>query len=141
MYKRAVPYTDEQLRSAPLFAELSADAIARIRDTVTEFDAPAGSVLIQPGSEGQGLYIVCQGTVAVDTLGAGTVDLGPGECVGELSLLTPAPRSARVSATTDVHGLAISRSEFAKMLAAEPEIAIALLGVLARRLIQTSSRP
>jgi CRP/FNR family cyclic AMP-dependent transcriptional regulator len=136
-----MPYTDEQLRSAPLFAELSDDAVTRIRDIVTEFDAPAGSVLIHPGSEGQGLYIICEGTVAVDTLGAGTVELGPGECVGELSLLTPAPRSARVSAKTDVHGLAIRRSEFAKMLGSEPQIAIALLGVLARRLIQTSSRP
>jgi CRP/FNR family transcriptional regulator, cyclic AMP receptor protein len=136
-----MPYSDEQVRSAPLFAELSDEAITRIRDTVTEFDAPAGSVLIQPGSEGQGLYIICEGKVAVDTLGAGTVELGPGECVGELSLLTPAPRSARVSASTDVHGLAIGRNDFAKLLAAEPQIAIALLGVLARRLIETSARP
>jgi CRP-like cAMP-binding protein len=134
-------YTNEQLRSAPLFAELSDESLDRIKETVTEFDAPAGAVLVQPGSEGLGLYILCEGTVAVETRGAGMIELGPGECVGELALLTPTPRSARVSATTPVHGLAIDRADFSRMLEAEPQIAMSLLGVLARRLIETSGRP
>jgi CRP-like cAMP-binding protein len=134
-------YTNEQLRMAPLFAELSDESLERIKETVTEFDAPPGAVLVQPGSEGLGLYIVCQGTVAVETRGAGTIELGPGESVGELALLTPTPRSARVSATTPVHGLAIDRAGFAQLLESEPRLAISLLGVLARRLIETSKRP
>lgn len=133
-------YTNDQLRSAPLFAELSDESLERIKETVTEFDAPAGAVLVQPGSEGSGLYILCEGTVAVETRGAGTIELGPGECVGELALLTHTPRSARVSATQPVRGLAIDRADFGRMLEAEPQIAISLLGVLARRLIQTSGQ-
>jgi CRP/FNR family transcriptional regulator, cyclic AMP receptor protein len=135
-----VAYTDDQLRAAPLFAELTAEALERIKGTVSEFDAPAGAVLVQPGVEGQGLYIVCEGTVAVETRGAGTIELGPGESVGELALLTPTLRSARVSAKTPVHGLAIDRSDFARLLESEPQIAVSLLGVLARRLIDTSAR-
>ena len=134
-------YTNEQLRMAPLFAELSDESLDRIKETVTEFDAPEGSVLVQPGSEGLGLYIICEGTVVVETRGAGTIELGSGESVGELSLLTPTPRSARVSATSPVHGLAIDRAGFSRMLESEPQIAISLLGVLARRLIETSRRP
>ena len=134
-------YTNEQLRSAPLFAELSDESLDRIKETVTEFDAPEGAVLVQPGSEGLGLYIICDGTVAVETRSSGTIELGAGECVGELSLLTPTPRSARVSTTSPVHGLAIDRADFGRMLRAEPQIAISLLGVLARRLIETSARP
>jgi CRP-like cAMP-binding protein len=133
-------YTNEQLRNAPLFAELSDESLERIKGCVTEFDAPEGAVLVQPGSEGLGLYILCEGTVAVETRGAGTIELGPGECVGELALLTPTPRSARVSAQTPVHGLAVDRADFRQMLEAEPQIAISLLGVLARRLIETSGR-
>ena len=133
-------YTNEQLRSAPLFAELSDESLERIKEAVTEFDAAAGTLLVQPGAEGSGLYIVCEGTVAVETRGAGTIELGPGECIGELALLTPATRSARVSAKTPVHGLALSRSDFTEMLKSEPQIAVALLGVLARRLIDTSAR-
>ena len=133
-------YTSEQLRQAPLFAELADDSLERIKGTVTEFDAPAGAVLVQPGSEGLGLYIICEGTVSVETRGAGTIELGPGECVGELALLTPTPRSARVSAKTPVHGLAIDRADFGRLLEAEPQIALSLLGVLARRLVETSGR-
>lgn len=133
-------YTNEQLRGAPLFAELSDESLERIKGTVSEFDAPAGAVLVQPGAEGQGLYIICEGTVAVDTRGAGTIELGPGESVGELALLTPTPRSARVSAKSPVHGLAIDRADFMRLMESEPQIAISLLGVLARRLIDTSAR-
>ena len=133
-------YTNEQLRTASLFADLSDESLERIKECVTEFDAPEGALLVQPGSEGLGLYILCEGTVAVDTRGAGSIELGPGECVGELSLLTPTPRSARVSATSPVHGLAIDRRDFGRLLESEPQIAIALLGVLARRLIDTSMR-
>jgi CRP/FNR family transcriptional regulator, cyclic AMP receptor protein len=133
-------YTNEQLRSAPLFAELPDDALERVKETVSEFDAAEGAVLVQPGAQGSGLYIVCQGTVAVETRGAGTIELGPGECIGELSLLTPATRSARVWAKTPVHGLAVSRHDFTEMLEKEPQIAISMLGVLARRLIETSAR-
>jgi CRP/FNR family transcriptional regulator, cyclic AMP receptor protein len=133
-------YTNEQLRSAPLFAELPDDALERVKETVSEFDAAEGAMLVQPGAQGSGLYIVCQGTVAVETRGAGTIELGPGECIGELSLLTPATRSARVWAKTPVHGLAVSRHDFTEMLEKEPQIAISMLGVLARRLIETSAR-
>ena len=133
-------YTNEQLRSAPLFAELPDEALERVKETVSEFDAAEGAVLVQPGAQGSGLYIVCQGTVAVETRGAGTIELGPGECIGELSLLTPATRSARVWAKTPVHGLAVSRRDFTQLLEREPQIAISLLGVLARRLIDTSAR-
>jgi CRP/FNR family transcriptional regulator, cyclic AMP receptor protein len=133
-------YTNEQLRSAPLFAELPDEALDRVKETVSEFDAAEGAMLVQPGAQGSGLYIVCQGTVAVETRGAGTIELGPGECIGELSLLTPATRSARVWAKTPVHGLAVSRHDFTEMLEKEPQIAISMLGVLARRLIDTSAR-
>jgi CRP/FNR family transcriptional regulator, cyclic AMP receptor protein len=133
-------FTNEQLRGAPLFAELSDESLERIKGTVSEFDAPAGAVLVQPGSEAQGLYIICEGTVAVETRGAGTIELGPGESVGELALLTPTRRSARVSAKTPVQGLAIDRADFARVLESEPQIALSLLGVLARRLIDTSAR-
>lgn len=134
-------YTNEQLRKAPLFAELSDEALEPIKQVVKEFDAPEGAVLVQPGTQGSGLFIVCEGTVAVETRGAGTVELGPGECVGELALLTPTTRSARVSARSPLRALAIDRSDFGRLLESEPQIAVSLLGVLARRLIETSRRP
>ncbi|MEX2405964.1 MAG: cyclic nucleotide-binding domain-containing protein, partial [Actinomycetota bacterium] len=60
----------------------------------------------------------------------------PGEFVGELSLLTDAPRVARVKAVTPVQGLAIGRTVFTGLMHDEPGIAVAMLPVLARRLAE-----
>ena len=66
----------------------------------------------------------------------GVLERGPGSFVGELSLLTDTPRTARVSCTSHVRGLAISRADFAKLLVREPTIALSMLHELARRLTE-----
>ena len=65
-----------------------------------------------------------------------TAELGPGEFVGELTLLVPdAHRVARVRAATDVRVLAIRRDDFTALLEEEPALAVAMLPTLARRLV------
>jgi CRP-like cAMP-binding protein len=44
---------------------------------------------------------------------------------------------ARVRATTDVRGFAISRDDFDKLLGSDSRLALALLRALARRLVET----
>jgi len=118
----------------PLFADLDDEAIDRIALELAEFEVPRGHVLIEPGREASGLFLIGEGTVAVERDGE-RIELGPGESVGELALLNPgAVRSARVQASTEVRGWAVSRDRFEKMIESEPRIAIALLRVLAARL-------
>jgi CRP-like cAMP-binding protein len=117
-----------------LFADLDEDALHRISGLMTEFDCPAGMVLMQAGAAGSGLLLIEDGTVVVSTR-HGDIELGPGECVGELALLDErGTHAARVRAKTDVSGYAIDRVHFVDMLAAEPRIALAMLRVLAHRL-------
>ena len=100
-----------------------------------EVDFPPRSVLIERNQPGSGLFVILDGTVAVELPGQ-TVELGPGEVVGELSLLVDVPRAARVYARTPVRCVAIGRLEFARLLESEPRIALALLRVVARRLAE-----
>jgi CRP-like cAMP-binding protein len=94
-------------------------------------------VLIERGQPGSGMFVILQGTVGVE-LRERTVELGPGEFIGELSLLTDhAQRSARVRATTDVSCLAIGRADFAGLIEQHPQIAVPMLSGLARRLLGT----
>ncbi len=80
------------------------------------------------------MYVVEEGTVVVEVRGGVQIELGPGEFVGELSLLVPdAHRIGRIRALTDVRCLAISREAFTELLEDEPELAVAMLPVLARR--------
>lgn len=117
-----------------MFAHLDAPALTRILDKMDEFEAPPGQVLVQPGREGSGMFVIEEGTVEV-TRKDTNVELGPGEFVGELALLVPdASRTARVKAVSPVKGLAIGRAEFVELLEEEPRIAVGMLEALAKRL-------
>jgi CRP-like cAMP-binding protein len=124
----------EKLRSIQLFADLSEEALQRVAELSTEFEAPAGWILVEVGQPGSGMFVLEEGTVEVRTPDGRAWELGPGEFFGELALLTDQPRQARIRAKTPVRCLAISRSDFSKLLKEEPEIAVAMLPKLAQRI-------
>jgi CRP-like cAMP-binding protein len=126
-----------QLQSVPMFAGLSHDALERLAASASEFDAPAGQVLIQPNQPGSGLLILTSGQATVE-LGSQTINCSAGECIGELSLLVDdVVHVARVRAATAVEGFAISRHDFDSLLESDPHIAVGMLRVIARRLVDT----
>lgn len=126
--------TIDRLRTIPLFTQLEDPALDRTAELATEFTVKAGHVLIESGHPGLGVFIVEEGTVTVELGDQKTIELGPGESFGELSVLTDHARTARVHAITDVTCLAIRRDDFTKLLESEPRIALVLLRVLAERL-------
>jgi len=129
----------ELVGKVPMFAELDDDEMTWVADLATEFEVPAGFVLIERGQPGSGMFIITDGTVTVE-LPQGPVELGPGEFVGELPLLADGiTRVARVRATTPVKGLAISRMALSELLLREPRVAVRMLPVLARRLAEAES--
>ena len=129
------PALADRLNSVPLFASLDRDHLRSVADLVEEFEAPAGHVLVQPGFVGAGMFLIEDGT-AVLSVHDRTVDLGPGEIVGELALLDDRKvHTARVRTKTAVSGYCISRDAFEKLLHDEPKIAIPILKVLAKRLV------
>jgi CRP-like cAMP-binding protein len=129
----------DRLRAVPLFAELTRASLSRLAGAVTEFEAPAGYVLIHPGMEGTGMFVLEEGKVVVEVKGR-THECGEGEFFGELALLDPrAVRTARVRALTPIRCLAISRQDFADLLDHEPSIAVEMLPILARRLADSES--
>ena len=126
----------EQLRTVPLFAGLSDERLHRVAEAATPFDVEHGYVLAERGQPGSGMFVILDGNVEVDVPNHEPLVIGPGEFFGELSLLTDAPRVARVHAATPVRGLAIGRNVFTQLLHDEPGIAVAMLPVLARRLVE-----
>src|SRR3954452_13357848 len=128
-----------QLRDSELFSDLDEDALARIAADATEYDCPADTVLIEAGVPASGVFVVIEGTVVAETHGGRHHELGPGDSFGELSILTGMPRTGRVRALTPLRCLALDRVEFETILADEPAVTRALLGVLARRLVEAQS--
>ncbi len=89
---------------------VSEEIAGRLLELGTECEFSAGSVLIQLGDPGSGLYLIRHGTVLVHAP-EGDSEHGPGEVVGELALLSDdGVRSARVTALTDVRAVAVDRA-------------------------------
>jgi CRP-like cAMP-binding protein len=125
----------QRLRRVDLFSTLDDDALRLVASLSTELDVPAGTVLTQPQQPGAGMFVIEEGRAVVELRGGKERELGPGDCFGELALLTPeGERTARVRAETDAHCFAIARDDFRDLLVREPRIAVALLSVLASRL-------
>lgn len=132
----------EALRRASLFAGLPDDSLGRIAEAVKEFEAPAGQLLIEPGMKGSGMFVVCDGTVVVETRSGRHVELGPGEVVGEMALIRPdGARTARVRALTPVRCLTLDRDAFRHLLAEEPGLALAVLDEVAGRIQEDVDLP
>jgi CPA1 family monovalent cation:H+ antiporter len=127
----------ETLRAIPLFEGCTDASLERLLAIANEFEAGSGHVLAQPNEPGAGLFILEEGTVAVDLHGS-RIELGPGEFFGELALLDErATHVARVSTTSPIKCLAIRREDFDELLASEPHMAVVMLRTLARRLAAT----
>ena len=100
----------DALARVAVFAGLSRRSLERIARIAKDVELRPGQVLIEPRAKGSGMFVVLDGTVTASTRGRRARDLGPGEIVGELALLTAdAQRTARVRAQTQVRCLAIAR--------------------------------
>jgi CRP-like cAMP-binding protein len=124
------------LRKSSLFAGYDDEQLERLAAPFTEVEFPADQVLIESRTPGAGMFVICDGTVAVEAPGAQR-ELGPGEVVGEISLVQEdGLRRARVVAKTPVRCLALGRPEFEQMLEAEPELAEAMRELARERLAE-----
>jgi aquaporin Z len=100
----------------------------------------AGEVVMAEGERGDEAYLVERGQLRVTRDRALLAELGPGAWVGEMSLLLDEPRSATVTAVTDVQLRRVTKDSFARLLSADPERTQELLRQLARRVKESSAQ-
>ena len=133
----------EQLKSVPLFADVSPAKLKLLAFTSDVVSFPAGRVLFNQGDLGDAAYVVLSGEVdvlinaggeqiKVDTIGANSI-------VGEIAILCDVVRTATIKTTQPVTALRIRKEHFLKLLAEFPEMTIQIMRVLAERLNHTTS--
>lgn len=124
------------LRKVALFQELAPADLLPIAEVADEQTFTVGEVLGQEGEMGDGLHVLVTGSVTVEADGAEIATRGPGDVVGEMSLITQRPRMATMRAVGDVRTIWISRRAFEGMIHDRPDIAIGVMRVLADRLAE-----
>jgi CRP-like cAMP-binding protein len=124
----------ELLKRAPLFAECSKSELAALATTADELDLREGAVLTREGASGREFFVLIEGTVRVTRNGRKLAELGAGDWLGEIALLTESPRTATATATTPVRILVVTDRAFRHVVEKMPSIALKVLASVAERL-------
>jgi CRP/FNR family transcriptional regulator, cyclic AMP receptor protein len=136
---------EDTLAHVDLFSGLDKKELRLISNSCQERKFLAGSVLMQQGGTGAGLFVITSGKVKItQTLDPDRAEeelgtAGPGDVLGEMALLDDLPRSATVTALEDVTVLILPIWEFHTALHASPEISLKLLATLSHRLRKAES--
>ena len=128
------------LQKIPLFADMPLSAMKAFFHVCEDRTFQGGERLIEQGRPGMALFVIRSGQVVVQRVeGEQTTEittLGPGDYVGEMSLVDGAPTSARVVAKGTVKAFEISRDRFLRFLQADGKFAVRVLKVFVRTLSQ-----
>ena len=114
--------TWELVAKVPFFQNIGAALIAEVARLLRPRDYPQGVVVMRRGQPGDCMYFIAEGEVEVQ-LPSQRVYLGPGQFVGELALLTGAPRNATVVTTQSSMLLLLDIAHFHELLGRQPELA------------------
>jgi NTE family protein/lysophospholipid hydrolase len=124
------------LRSTELFGRLTDDALDEVVEALEWVHVAGGETLFRQGDRGDALYIVVSGRLRVhlvrdDGSEIAIREVGRGENVGELSVLTAEPRSATVRAVRDTDLARLTRARFDRLLTQHPQAMVQLIRMLA----------
>jgi CRP-like cAMP-binding protein len=126
------------LAGVPLFEGLSKQELGQIARSAKEVTHRQGALLAREGQSGLGFFLIMEGTAAVKVGDESRARLGVGDFFGEISLLDGGPRTATVTAETDVTTLGLTPWVFKRLIESNPTIASKMLKVMAARLRASS---
>ena len=133
----------QDLRKSPLFEGLSDQELQHLVDNAIHVSLKTGEVLMKQGEPGDSAYVVIDGGFEIQKQSGPSVikiDVRkPGEVIGEMALLSNAPRSATVVAACDSEALCISQEAFENLLSTNPSATMAVLHWVMSRLSQNES--
>ncbi len=133
----------QDLRKSPLFEGLSDDELQQLMDNAEPVSLRAGEVLMKQGDPGNTAFVVVNGELEVTKQSGQSkirIDVrNPGDVLGEMALLSQAPRSATVTAVTDCETLCISKEVFDNLLSTSTSAAKAVLHWTMARLSQNDA--
>ena len=128
------------LSRLPLFEGCSKRDLNQIASKTVEMDRPAGTILTRAGRDGGLMFVILEGEAEVEKDGTILGRLGPGDVIGELSLIDGQPRSANVRAVTDLKVLELAQDDFQTLVDSSPKFVQSLLRSLSLRIRDMDSR-
>jgi CRP/FNR family cyclic AMP-dependent transcriptional regulator len=124
----------------PLFRTLSFDEVRQLFAIAHTEERAAGDVIIDEDALGSALYIVREGTTRISRRGVELGTRGPGEILGEMSLVDDVLTSARVIAATPVSLIVLPRPAFDALMNQQHTLALKVYKAFCRTLSERLRR-
>ncbi len=133
------------LRRVPLFSGLTEQQLDALAAGSARRSYPKGRTIVSEGEPSQSMYILLAGRAKVQRSDAEGKEvilavLGSGEFFGEMSLIDDSPRSASVITLESCEFMAVSKDAFKTMLQQSPEVSMAVMRGLVRRLREADKK-
>jgi CRP/FNR family transcriptional regulator, cyclic AMP receptor protein len=130
---------NEFLKYVPIFSDLSEETIEQISKLGIKKSFGKESIILYEHETGSALFVIAKGKVKISRVSEDGKEviltiLNESDFFGEMAILDGSTRSANVTAMEDSEIFIIQRSDFLNLLQSHPEISIALLQELTRRL-------
>jgi CRP-like cAMP-binding protein len=123
----------ELLKRVPLFSKLDKKSLQDVAHIADQLDLPSGKEMATEGDRGREFFVLLKGEADVTKAGQRINTMTEGDFFGEIALVTKMPRTATVTATSDVDVLVITEHDFDALLKRSPEIGRAVAEALAER--------
>ena len=124
----------ELIKRVPLFGGLSKRELDEVAGIADELAIAEGSELTHEGAAGHEFLVLVEGAADVRRRGRKVNTLGSGDFLGEIALVTGAPRTATVTTTAASRMLVITARDFKTLLRRMPSLQLKILEALASRL-------
>ena len=133
------------LKKVDIFSGLKDKDLKKIYALAIEKTVRKGDYVFLRGTFGKVLYVVIDGLIKIEQpTERGKVKtlsiLGPGECFGEMAIITNLPRSASAIALEDTKLFMLKREVFVSHLQNHPEISLRIIEVLCERLTEANEQ-
>jgi CRP-like cAMP-binding protein len=131
----------DRLATVPLFSGLEQDELEIVAGLGTEVPVAEGADLTIEGDIAHEAFLIMAGTARCVQNGDEVARFEPGDFFGEMALISHGPRTATVTATSDMTVRAFDEVEFRRMLHESPTVAVKILLSTAERLLASEPRP
>lgn len=114
---------ESQLRSVPLFESLTSEERRAIAQHADEIDVPEGTELVRQGEFAYEFFLIEDGTAEVMRDGEHVAELGPGDFLGEMGIVSKAVRNATVVTTSPARVIVMTEQALRSMARTNPAVA------------------
>jgi CRP/FNR family transcriptional regulator, cyclic AMP receptor protein len=120
------------LRRVPIFEGLDNRDLERIAGSLKQRTFRAGDTVTTEGQGGVGFFVIEDGEAKVTIHGSERRRLGPGDYFGEVALLNDSPRTATITAETELRCFGMTSWDFKPLVESHGSIAWKMLQAMAK---------